>query len=398
MSAIEDAMATLTAQYYNALTTALKLDPSQFQLAQGAISLRPDSSSIWRFFDSQPPASVNNYFQTSQLNSFSAAYSAVLNNLIPQSDNEQQTLLGDRYVDWAAYQKKTPLTVVDWTNSAQIAAAQLARFNQWAFNEADGLSTSAIEAMRSQLSQIDLIGTAMGMLNAAKAGGMAYTASSEGMIDSLNKGRPDSFTMNSATQDSTLNKKWAKAEMSGHYWFVSVGASSEWDKTVQDIAKSGVKAEVSFKKVATLLGGPYGLATPMSPDLTKFKPWFNGKALSTARAQNDNKLWKHSAPTWDSTFGPAGDMQRATTALIVVDGMQTKITSTASVAKSDQENFKAAAKVGVWPWFQAEGSGGWSNTTTFNDDGSFTITSGNPKEGNALVLGTLVTDIGAAFT
>jgi hypothetical protein len=396
MSAAQDAMATITAQYYNALTAGASLDPSQFQLAQGAISLTPDSSAIWRFFDSMPPDMVNNFFQASQLNSFSQTYGAVINNLIPQSDNQEQVLLNDKYVDWKAYQKTTPLSVTDWTNQDQINSAKLARFNQWAYNVAT-IDDSTISAMQALMGQTDIVANAINAYNAAKKGGLAYTASAINLKNALNGGVPKSFNLDSKTQKSTLDGKWAKADVSANYWFVSVDASSSWDHTVTDMAANGVKMQVSFKKLATLVGGPYSLFTPMSPDLTNYLPWYNSKTLQTARAQNDNNLWKHSAPTWEQTFGPDGNMQQATTALIVVDGVTSTLTTTAKVAKSDQQKFQAAASLGVWPWFQANGSGGWDNQVKFNDDGSFSITSGNPKEGNPVVLGFLVTGIQNAF-
>lgn len=400
MTAAQDAMQEMTAQYYNALTAGAGLDPNQFQLAQGAISLGADSSAIWRMLDSMPPDMINNFFQASNLNSFSQSYGAVINNLIPQSDNQQQQLLGDDYVTWVAYQTTNTLsglTDADWGNQAKINAARLAQFNKWAYSS--GIDGAKISAMQALMGQTDIVKNAIDAYNAAKAGaGFAYTASITALTNALASGVPKSFTLDSKTASGKLNSKWAQADMSAAYWFVSVSASSQWDHTITDMASNGVKTTVSIKKLVTLPGGPYSLATPMSPDLSKYLPWYNSKALQTARAQNDNLLWKHSAPTWDQTFGPNGNMQQATTALIVVDGVQSKTTTTASVAKSDQENFAAQAKLGVWPWFQAEGGGGWKNDVEFNDDGSFTVTSGNPMLGNPVVLGVLVTPIESAFT
>lgn len=398
MTAAQDAMQEMTAQYYNALTAGAGLDPNQFQLAQGAISLGTDSSAIWRMLDSMPPDMVNNFFQTSNLNSFSQSYGAVINNLMPQTGNEQQQILGDDYVTWVAYQVANALTPpTDPSDPKSFIKPRLARFNTWAYSI--GLDTSKISAMQTLMGQTDIIANAIDAYNAAKAGaGFAYTASITALTNVLASGVPKSFTLDSKTANSKLNSKWAQADMSAAYWFVSVSASSQWDHTITDMASNGVKTTVSIQKLVTLPGGPYSLATLMSPDLSKYLPWYNSKALQTARAQNDNLLWKHSAPTWDQTFGPKGNMQQATTALIVVDGVQSKTTTTASVAKSDQENFKAQAKLGVWPWFQAEGSGGWKNDVEFNDDGSFTVTSGNPTLGNPVVLGVLVTPIENAFT
>jgi hypothetical protein len=395
MSAAEDAMNQATIQYFNQLVAAVQLDPDTFQLAQGSIYLGTDSSSIWRFFDSLPPDSATNFFQQSASNSFANTYAAVINNLIPQSDNEQQKLLADKFVDWVKYQKDNKIKPADWTDPKAISKARLAQFNEWAFTSAS-LTDSVVSAMQALMMQTDIIRTALNQLTAAQPK-LAYTASINDATNALTAGKPVNFQLIKKTTSEKINGKWAKGSTSGQYWFVSASANSEWDHTISDIAKSDLNTTVKIKKITTLVGGPYSLLTPQNPDLTDYTPWFNSVALNTARTQNDNKLWKHSAPTWESIFGPDGSLQRVATAIVLADGIEIVTTSKASIAKSDQEKFKAAAKFGVFPWFQAEGSGGWSNDVKFNDDGTFTITSGNPKEGNPFILGVIVKNIADAF-
>ena len=74
-----------------------------------------------------------------------------------------------------------------------------------------------------------------------------------------------------------------------------------------------------------------------------------------------------------------------------------EVTSSASMASNDRQKFSAQAKLGVWPWFQASGSGGWENQVTKNDDSGFTVKS-TTKEGNPSVLGFLVSDLASLFT
>jgi len=80
------------------------------------------------------------------------------------------------------------------------------------------------------------------------------------------------------------------------------------------------------------------------------------------------------------------------TALVIVDGIQSKMTSSVSIAKADQQRFSATVKAGYWPFFSVDGEGGWSHDTSYNDDGSFTITT-SCQTGNPNVLGLLVTSI-----
>jgi hypothetical protein len=107
-------------------------------------------------------------------------------------------------------------------------------------------------------------------------------------------------------------------------------------------------------------------------------------------------VWKRTAPTWEGTFGSNGNLKNLTVALIVVDGITTTTTTTASVSKTDQESFKAAAQAGYWPFFQASGQGGWTTEVTFNDKGEVTVTSSS-KTGNPNVIGVLVSPFKDAF-
>jgi hypothetical protein len=248
--------------------------------------------------------------------------------------------------------------------------------------------------MQTLMGQTDLIATAMSQLGAAKASkGLAYTAFISGLKDRGD--RPRSFKLNSKKQDPKLNQRWSKTQVSAGVWFWRRSASVEWERKVVNIVNAGVEMDVSFGQVLTLPGGPYGLSTPMDPNLTGCTPWYNSEALNAARTQNDNRLWKHGAPTWEQTFGPKGNLQAATTALVVVDGIESTLTTTHEITKSDHETFKQEANGGFWP-FYGNSSSGFTNNADFNDRGNFTITS-KAKLGNPKVLGVVVTSIEKAF-
>jgi hypothetical protein len=396
MSAASDAIDILTRQYYNAVVAGLGVSSKQFQLGQGSISLGTTSTLIWAKFDSLPPAALNNYFNSSEWNSFGSTYGAVINNLVPQDSGAMASLLGDDYLSWTQYKTLPPDTLPTTPdgllNFAQIKKIQ---FQRWALQ--NGISNETVIAGIGILSQVDFISAAAVKWQAAsKQGVFAYTATQQGLKNAIDGGQSKTVNLDSSTESTDTSHSWASGQVSGGYGFFSASVSASWDKFSQDIQKSGVKLNIKFEKVATLSGGPLLTVNQLDTDLSKYLPWYDSKAIQTAYTENNNTVWKRTAPTWEGTFGSNGNLKNLTVALIVVDGITTTTTTTASVSKTDQESFKAAAQAGYWPFFQASGQGGWTTEVTFNDKGEVTVTSSS-KTGNPNVIGVLVSPFKDAF-
>lgn len=397
MSAANDAMKTLTQQWYNTLTAGIGLVPSQFQLFQGSTSLGNTDDTIWRFFDAIPPVSVNNYFDPAQYNSLAQAYGGVINNLVPQNEDSMQDLLTNKYMSWTKFAKDpanlpSPLPKTD-SGSIDVVAVQVEQFQTWGLTNA--VDAGIIKSGVTLIKQTDIVSVAITSWAAAN-GVYAYTATTGSLADALNKGQAKGAKLNSLTESTDTTHTWAKVSASGLFDFFSAGGSGSWDKFTEEIHTEGVNLDVEYATQTTLTGGPYAIKAPTSTDLENYNPWWNSETLKTAQSNNTNKVWKHTAPTWDQTFGPNGNMQRLSTALVVVDGIKSTMTSKASVSKTDRASFKAAISGGFWPFFSVSGEGGWEHTTTFNDDGSFTVTS-ECKPGNPNVLGVLVDPIDAVI-
>ena len=82
MPSLADAMKTLTAQYYNALTGGLRLNPQQeFQITQGQIALGATSQNFWGYLDTIPPVLIANTWSPGGQNTFSSQYGAVISRL-----------------------------------------------------------------------------------------------------------------------------------------------------------------------------------------------------------------------------------------------------------------------------------------------------------------------------
>ena len=403
MSAGSDAIELLTKQYYNAVVSGVGLSPMQLQLAQGSVSLGTTSTKIWEMFDSLPPAALNSFFNPSQWNSFGSTYGAVINNLVPQDGGAMAQLLGDDYIDWVNWCKDknnrpNPVPMQPPPNDYLVDTSKYKKmqFQEWCLDS--GQSQQTIVAGIGLLSQVDFISAAIVKWQAASEKKIfAYAATAQALKNAIDRGQAKTVDFNSTTQSSDTSSSWASGKVSGGYEFFSASASASWDKFSQDIQQQGVQLQVKYDKVATLMGSPLTNPNTLDVDLSKYLPWYDSKVIQTAYAQNNNNVWQRTAPTWEDTFGPNGNLKNLTVGLIVVDGITTTMTTTASVSQSDRESFKAQAKAGYWPFFKAEGEGGWSTDVTFDDSGSMSITS-TSKAGNPNVLGVLVSPFEQAFT
>lgn len=398
-------LSTLNQQWYNAVTQALNLDETKFQLIQGSMAVQPNSSTLWSFFDAIPPLSLTQKFDPSGYNSLFSTYNSVINNLVPQTDDSLQTLLGDKYVSWLNYRTNAanlpnplPKTASGQTD---YVAAQVQMFETWGIANLD---SDKIGAGTTLLQQADVVSVALTMLVAAKAaakaagnvgtneGGYAYTATYGKLKYAIQQRAAKSVSMNSESQSADTSHAWAGGRVSGFADFFSGDAGGSWDQFHQQISSSGLTVSVNFGAVTTLPGQPLATPQPTDPDLSSAVPWWSSAALQVARQHNDNTVWKHGAPTWDDTFGPDGSLNRLSTGVIVVDGITSTITTNFSVSSDDASRMKAAMKFGFWPFFSASGEGGWDHSVTSNSNGTATLTSTCPA-GNPNILGVLVDPI-----
>jgi hypothetical protein len=383
-SSSQQAMETLTAQWYNAVVTGCGLDRSEFQLFQGNVAIPPTSEFLWNIFDVVPPASVSNYYNPSQANVFSSDYGAVINNLEPQNAHAFVVALGDYYSQWDVYLATRP-------PMPQGGIFQL--FKDWAKVSIPepGQVQQCVTAYR-QVSQ-GVVPAAVEMW--ADAGGFgtqkAYNTTIEQLKLALQGVAGKSVSMNSDTQSRTVSDTWAEGEVGGWYDMFAGKAGGEWDNFTTSLTKAGVEISANFTHFVTFSAGPLAKAS-QDPILKAYQPWYWEPALNLAYQHNDNTVWKHSAPTWTDTFGEHGNMLRTTSALVVVDGVNISITSAASFDSTQQTLIKANASAGFWPFFEASVSGGWENEVDFDDHGRITATSQAPT-GNPQVLGAIVTPI-----
>ncbi|HEY8548256.1 MAG TPA: hypothetical protein VIL36_24525 [Acidimicrobiales bacterium] len=358
-------MASLQSQWYNAVTTGLGLDPNRFQLAQPSTPLGNTSDKLWAYFNNIPPLSLTSQFATSGGNRFYDDYVAVLSQLQSQGDGAFRRDLGDSYGAWMSYvaalqprpsAKELPDTFRSW---ALINAPDIA--NQGATDLAAALNDPIY---RAQIAAGDKTKFLEGVPN--------FSATIADLRNAIPQSESRTVDFDSSKASSDVSHTWAKAQVSGLYEFFSGSAGGSYDQLSKKAATSGVTVKASFHNVLTFEADPGA--------------WYVSAALAAAYHTKDNTLWRHGTPDWDSTFGPGGNMLRFATSLVVADGINATISSTATYSESERQTIKANASVGIWPFFSFGGSGGHTTQTDFASDGSMTVTVSNPP-GNPVVLG-----------
>lgn len=359
------AMQTLQDQWYNALVAGLTLDATRFQLAQPSAPLGNTSDVLWAYFNNIPPLSLTAQFAASGGNRFYDDYRGVVSQLQSQGDGAFRRDLGDSYAQWQSY--------VAALNPLPTIEELPATFRQWAMINNPDIAQQGANDLAAALNdpiyraQIAVANT-KGFLN----GVPVFSRTIADLRAAIPQGQARTVDFSSKTASSDVSHTWAKAEVSGLYDFFSGSAGGGYDQLSKKATGAEVNVQASFHNVVGFEADP--------------GPWYVSDALSSAYNTSDNTLWRHGTPSWQSTFGPTGNMQRFSTSLVVVDGIDAVITSTASYSESEQQEITASASVGIWPFFSFGGEGGHTTATSFESDGSMTVTVSNPP-GNPMVLG-----------
>ena len=386
-SAANQAMQTLTQQYYNAITSQLNLSPDQFQLAQGNVALGTLSAALWSAMDAVPSVSVAQNWTPGNFNSFSSNYGSVLARISSSSTQAFQTAMGDYYSEWKTYLTTNPPS--DYT---KIPAA----FKNWSMVNMDPGQAQKCYTLYNQ-AFIDPIGQAQEMWSAAgnAPGVKAYSTSIEIADGQIEMAPSGSVSLNSNTQSYDVSHTWAQGSPSGLFDFFIGGGSASYDDVTTTLSSAGIEMTISFTHVATLPVSPLESGTETAGPVS-YPAWYVPAALQAAYNNNDFNIWNSGSPGWDSFFGDGGSLLNATRALIVVDGIKVTLTSIAAISTSEQQQFTTSFEAGFFPFFGVSGSGGWSNSQTFDDQGRLVVTSNCPT-GNPQILGVLVSPIANAL-
>lgn len=384
MSAISDAMKTLTEQYYNAIVTQLKLSDQQFQLAQGNVALGATSQNIWAMMDAIPPISVVNNWTPGGVNTFSSQYGALLTRITDTSTGDFQAALGDYYSAWQTYLKANPPTSGKSTIEIYTAWAYSCGMPPDQANKTVGMF---VAALNGAVTQANIAWYTAGGQTTIKA----YTQTVE-MIDHIIAGAPSgSVTLNSQTQSSDTSHTWANGGIEGFFDVFFGGGESNYDNVSSLVITSELDFQINFNHVTTVPVMPLANGT-VTAGPTTYQPWYVPAALLLAYSNNNNNTWQTGTPDWTTFFGPKATLPRLISSLVVIDGITITVTSGKSVDQNSRTQVENAFEAGFFPFFGVVGSGGWQTSTSFSDEGIMTVNSSCPQ-GNPQLLGILQTPI-----
>ncbi len=383
MSALSNAMKTLTEQYYNAIVTQLNLNDQQFQLAQGNVALPATTQNIWSTMDQVPPLSICGNWTPGSHNTFSSQYGGVLSRVHDASSDQFQAAMGDYYSAWMAYLKENP-------PSGDKTIIQI--FSGWAYtnmppDQANKLIGLFQAALNGPITQAQMAWAAAG----GQTGVKAYTNTVESITNTISSAPSGSVTLDAATQSSDTTHSWAVGAVEGFYDIFFGTGEGSYDKVSSEVIASSLNFDIEFKHVSTIPVTPLSQGQVIAgPDT--FKPWYIPNALTTAYSNNNGDTWQAGTPDWTTYFGPQGSLPRAVDALIVVDGITITLTSAKSIATSDHTEIKAAFEAGFFPFFGVAGEGGWTHEKTFDDEGRLAV-SASCTVGHPQILGILQSPI-----
>ena len=397
MSASDDTLHNLTAQWYNSLTTALSLSPQDFQLAQGELLTPTSTERLWDMMNQIPTESIAQYYTPATTNTFSSDYQSMLSYLHAPAQKAFQTAMGD---DYAAWKTAAGAYLGDPNNAAAIKAAGgaaqalLAYFGTWSAINLDPGTAAECTTLYAASYDSPTYVASLVMMNLKPGAAVPYTETHPQLISDLGQGPSVSFEMDSSTASSSLSNTWTSSTSSdGGTYFYSTSSSSEATDFTQKFASSNVTVSTTYTHVLTTQIQALASGTVVEGSET-YLPWFYPAALAAAYQDPGSDLWSDTNQ-WARFFGPSGSLQYVATALIVVDGVTHTVTSDASYSSAEQTyaHSQSSSDYGCWPYYVSNSSSSTTTTSTsFNDAGHMTVTTTSPV-GNPLVIGVLVSSI-----
>jgi hypothetical protein len=182
------------------------------------------------------------------------------------------------------------------------------------------------------------------------AGVYAFSRSMDEALDLVSRGPQCQFSFASSPstaaarpQNAAGGPKLTAAKLGGEtLGFV--------ESVLDKVAASHVVGNVLFNHQAPVSAAP--LATQEIVGDKEYPPWFSAAALRYAYETRDATVWPAGMkPTWDQTFGPSGNLNRVTTQVVLVDGVNVELTSDADLIAGELTALQQAASAGITPLF-----------------------------------------------
>lgn len=309
MAEVDKAVQTLQNMWYMAVVDGLGLDKSSFMLLQPGSALPYTTSSLWQMIDSLPAKALTTVLSLSSLNSFYQNYGGLFSAVIAPMSDDFRRVMSDDLPDWMNYKKTVTLQELisagGWTGLFEFWARQ---------NLADNKATTAISVFNKDDRNIVNVAFRKYSTNSDYhhpfdiTKNTLYNIRIDDIVGgAIVHGPRKEVHMNSRTSSADVSSTWAKGGVSGFFNIFNLGGSGSFSQLTNKFTRSEVTIDASFQHIATL---------------PTFTPggWYDSSFLNYAYKNKDT--WSTGNPmTWETTFGPGGNMQRFLEGLVVVDGI-----------------------------------------------------------------------------
>jgi hypothetical protein len=397
MSTSDTTTATINAQWFNAIITALKLSPDEFQIAQGDLVLPQSTANFWEMCDQTPEASVAQYYTPGTLVNFSSQYRTILSDVYSPQNDAFITAMGTYYQPWLdaklAYVSK-PANQAKLSSNPPFSTSDglLAYFNTWSMEYMDNPSqaSNCYTLYSASLQNPIEIGDEL-IINQKPTDEKAYDHTLDQVKSLLASAPSVSFEMYTSTESSDIKSAWTSSSKSaGGTYFYTTSSSKQDDDFTQTFASSTVEISTKYEHVTAIPVSPLSSGN-IKDGKNTYQAWFYPGALTQAYQNDDTTTWQD-PDKWSNFFGDSGSLQYNVIGIVVVDGVTQTLTSKAQYSDAEQSyvHSQSSENYGCWPYYVTSKSSSTFNTsTTFNSDATMTVTT-NSDVGNPMIIGFLV--------
>jgi hypothetical protein len=332
------------------IVAALGLNNQSFQLVEATDPLPNTTKDLSDFFNNIPPASLTQVYSAGGTNQFFSDYGGVVKNLRNQDSGQFDSDMGDYSSQWDTY-----LSGV----TTMPAGGPVALFNAWAdLHIPDPGQAATCKTDFLQLQNGIVLTALNAYLGFTPTSGQLFDKTIKDLKDAIVGGASRTINFDSRNASSDVSSAWSQSSSDG--LFGLFGSSSSSSSYSAKFSSSNVSIQGTIQRAISFSADPLG--------------WYSSAALSLAYGTQDNTVWKPGqSPTWATTFGTNGNMQRLATELIVADGIDVTVTSDAAYSSDEQAAMQSNGGSGCWPFYSSNSSSGSTSQVTFNSSGQMTV-------------------------
>jgi hypothetical protein len=346
---------------YNFTMQALGLtNASNFQLIQPGVTLPAGTSdaTLWQWMNQIPPFALT--ASGSGGDQFFSDYESVMSSLTPSVAIDFAGDIGAAAgTAWGTYLATLPTP----PNATQLPSL----FFNWAFTHgyysvadkgSSDLSAMLLEPIyRAQLALMPYT-TVTGV---SKGRAPEWSLGYAQLLSQLANAPKKSLSSANVQSNANVSGSWAASGSSGGFLLWGGASSSSSSSLSTTFASKAVSVSVSFDHVLSFVPVPGA--------------WYDSAAFGLAYAAKTGSPWNsaNTEVTWNKTFGPSGNMQRFTSALIVALGMQFTATSSSVFSAAEQATINQNSGSGFWPFYSSGSSSSVTTSHSFNSAGNLTI-------------------------